>query len=99
MASVGGHHLGDAALGVEALWAAVRSHEAFLDSSGARTTAMRRRLSDEVVEIVEQRIGRELAQRLEADATLSGLIDEVVGRRLDPHAAADRLYATVRRSG
>lgn len=84
--------------GIESLWSAVEEHEAYLDRSGARTESMRHRLSEEIVELVESRIGRELAERLERDPALGRLLEEVVARRIDPLTAADRLYAAVHRS-
>ncbi|MGI0132423.1 MAG: methylmalonyl Co-A mutase-associated GTPase MeaB [Thermoplasmata archaeon] len=84
--------------GVDALWQAVDEHEAFLDRTGARAAAQRRRLSEEIVELVETRIGRDLAERLETDPELARLLDLVLTRRLDPRTAADRLYTALRRA-
>ncbi len=78
--------------GLTELWAAVESHEAYLDRSGERTTGERARLTQEIVGRVRDRVGVELAARLERDATLRHLIDQVVARTLDPRSAAERLY-------
>jgi LAO/AO transport system kinase len=83
--------------GIVELWAAIEAHEAYLDSSHRRATGERRRLSDEVVSLVSERVGRELHGALEEDRRLSALLDEVVAREIDPHTAADRLYDARRR--
>lgn len=83
--------------GIEALWDAVEEHERYLDESGQRATAQRRRLAEEIVELVETRIGRELTERLESDPELARLLELVLSRDLDPRSAADRLYSAVRR--
>jgi len=77
--------------GVDALWTAISDHEKFLDTSGRRAVEERRRLSVEIVELVRERVGRDLAERLDHDPDLRGLLDEVVTRKIDPSLAADRL--------
>jgi len=80
--------------GLEELWAAIESHEKYLDESGSRLDGERQRLSKEIVGQVRDRVGAELSTRLERDPSLRHLLDEVVARRLDPRSAADRLYKT-----
>jgi LAO/AO transport system kinase len=77
--------------GVDQLWSAVEAHERFLDTSGQRAVEERRRLSAEIVDLVRERVGRELSQRLDHDADLRGLLDRVVARKIDPRAAAEQL--------
>ena len=77
--------------GIVELWDAVAAHEAFLDASGERTRGERARLSSEIVGLASDRIGRELRRRLEGDPSLRRLLEDVVGRRIDPRTAADRL--------
>ena len=77
--------------GVDQLWSAVEAHERFLDSSGQRATEERRRLSAEIVELVRERVGRELSRRIDRDPDLRELLDRVVARKIDPHTAAERL--------
>ncbi len=84
-------------LGVDALWSAVEAHEKFLDERGQRAADERRKLSVEIVELVRERVGRALAQRLDRDPELRALLDDVVARRLDPHGAAERLERAVPR--
>ncbi len=78
--------------GIPELWNAVRAHEKFLDTSGQRAAANRRRLAREVVGLVRDRVGHELESRLERDPEFQHLLDRVIERRIDPQAAADRLY-------
>ena len=82
-----------AGTGIEELWTAIEAHERFLESSGRRTAEERRRLSHEIVGLVRERVGAELTEELEREPVLRRLIDEVVARKIDPQAAADRLYA------
>jgi LAO/AO transport system kinase len=85
------------ASGVEELWKAIEAHERYLDSSGERRAGERRRLANEIVGLVRDRVGRELTERLEHDAALRELLDRVVARSLDPRAAAERLLSGERR--
>jgi LAO/AO transport system kinase len=80
--------------GVPELWTAIEAHEAFLDAEpGRRADADRRRVANELVELVRDRVAREAAERLHGDPTHGKLLDEVVARRLDPRSAADQIYA------
>ena len=79
--------------GVTELWTAIEAHEAFLDAEpGRRAEADRRRIANELVELVRDRVAREAAERLQADPSHGKLLDEVAERRLDPRTAADRIY-------
>ena len=78
-------------VGVAELWSAVEAHERYLDESGRREAEERRRLSAEIVELVRERVGRELSERLDRDVALRALLDQVVERRIDPRTAAARL--------
>ncbi len=84
--------------GLEDLWGAVEAHEEFLDRSGERAASERHRLTAEIVGVVRDRVGRELTERLEEDPELRRLLDQVVERKLDPRAAAQRLRLAVRRA-
>ncbi len=85
--------------GLDDLWNAVDAHEKFLDRSGLRAAADRRRLAQEIVGLVGDRVGRELREALDQDPELQALLDRVVRRTLDPHTAAERLYRDIRRGG
>ncbi len=84
--------------GIDALWEAIEAHERYLDASGERARNERQRLSTEIVGLVRDRVGRELAHELEHDPELRGLLDQVIARSLDPRAAARRLRLAVRRT-
>jgi len=83
--------------GIERLWAAIESHQQFLDSSGGRLSGERLRLKQEIVGRVRDEVAAELAERLDKDPALRDLLDRVVARTLDPRSAADRLLAASRR--
>jgi LAO/AO transport system kinase len=87
-----------AASGIDELWQAIEAHETFLDSSGSRRAGERIRLAAEIVGLVRDRVGRELAGQLESDAALRRLLDQVVNRDIDPRTAVERLVAGRRRS-
>ncbi len=78
-------------LGIAELWSAIEDHERFLDDSGQRATEERRRLATEIVELVRERVGRELSERIDRAPGLRKLLDEVVARRIDPRTAAERV--------
>ncbi len=84
--------------GIESLWEAVEAHETYLDRSGERRASERRRFSAEVVGLARERLGRELAERIEREPSLRRLMDRVVARTLDPRSAADRLVTAFRRA-
>ncbi|MCI4369079.1 MAG: methylmalonyl Co-A mutase-associated GTPase MeaB [Thermoplasmata archaeon] len=86
-------------LGIPELWSAVEAHEQYLDTSGTRLKAARERAADELLALVRDRVGRELSDAFEHDAKLAALLDEVVGRSLDPRSASERLYRELRRTG
>ena len=83
--------------GVTELWTAVRAHEEFLDVAGRRARGARQRLAQEIVGLVRDRVARELAASVDRDPELSGLIDRVVQRQLDPRTAAEQLLRETRR--
>jgi LAO/AO transport system kinase len=77
--------------GLSELWAAVAAHETYLDRSGQRLQQERARLRAEIAERVRDRVGRDVAERLERDPRLRRLLDQVTARELDPAGAADAL--------
>ena len=84
--------------GVPELWEAIRSHEAYLDSSGTRRARERQHLTDEILGLVRERVDAQLLTALERDPELKSLLDRVVAREVDPHSAAERLVAELRSS-
>ncbi|MCI4353146.1 MAG: methylmalonyl Co-A mutase-associated GTPase MeaB [Thermoplasmata archaeon] len=83
--------------GISELWEAIAAHEAYLDSSGSRRGQDRQRLTGEILGLVRERVDASLAAALERDPDLQAVLDRVVARKIDPHTAADRLLAAVRR--
>jgi LAO/AO transport system kinase len=79
--------------GIAELWTAIEAHEKYLDASGRRAEGTRRRIAEEIVGIVRDRMGRDLVEEFDRNTELSGLLERVIDRQLDPHGAADRLYA------
>ncbi|MCI4357102.1 MAG: methylmalonyl Co-A mutase-associated GTPase MeaB [Thermoplasmata archaeon] len=79
--------------GVAELWTAIEAHEAFLDAEpGRRAAAERGRVAKEIVGLVQARLARETSERLAQSEDDARLLDDVVGRRIDPRSAADRIY-------
>jgi LAO/AO transport system kinase len=75
--------------GIEELWNAVGKHRAYQEEKGLLEARRRRRIEREIREIV----GERFRARVENECTdlLHELTDQVIDRKLDPYAAADRL--------
>ncbi len=84
--------------GVADLWRAVDAHEGFLDESGTRHEVERRRAREEILGLVRERLDGDLSARIERDPEVQALIDRVAEHSMDPRAAADHLYRSLRRS-
>jgi len=80
--------------GVEDVWAAVGRHRAHLEASGELAERRSRQLVDELRSIVARRL-EERALEVLGGGGLESLQDEVVGRELDPWAAADRVLSAL----
>jgi LAO/AO transport system kinase len=78
--------------GIDELWSAVEAHERFLDEKGLRSFHERARLSAEITDRVKERVGHEVAERLDRDPELRLLLDRLVAREIDPASAADELF-------
>jgi LAO/AO transport system kinase len=76
--------------GVEEVWAAVKRHKTHLEATGGLAERRERRLVEELRSIVARRL-EERAHQLLGDEGLERLQGEVVGRALDPWAAADQV--------
>jgi LAO/AO transport system kinase len=72
--------------GVAELWEAIQAHRALLESTGELATRRARRIDDELREIVVRRL-EQRADELDYDT----LRDDVLDRKLDPYAAADKI--------
>ena len=75
--------------GIDILWGAIERHRAYQEDNGLLEARRRRRIQREIKDIVAARLRGRIDS--EAGSLLDSLSDEVVGRRLDPYSAADRL--------
>jgi LAO/AO transport system kinase len=76
--------------GVAALWAAIVSHRAFLESAGVVAAQRRARLVDELRALVAERL-LERAGAIAEGARFEALVDDVASRASDPYTAVDEL--------
>jgi LAO/AO transport system kinase len=77
--------------GVEELVTKLDEHRAYIEQEGTLSLRRQRNLRSEVVGICTYRLRRRLEEQLDADETFAGLLEEVVGRRVDPATAATRI--------
>lgn len=75
--------------GITELWHAIGEHRGYQETNGLLDARRRRRIEREIREIVAERY----RTRVEAEAAefLVTLSEDVIARRIDPYAAADRL--------
>jgi len=78
--------------GVDRLWAEIGRHREHLEASGALAERRAARLADELRHILTARLLERVTTLAEGDA-FAAVRDEVVGRRIDPWSATDRLLA------
>jgi LAO/AO transport system kinase len=83
--------------GIEELWGAISRHRAYQEEKGLLDARRRRRVEREIKEIVAERFRRRVEH--ESSELLDRLTDDVVARRTDPYAAADRLVESLREPG
>jgi LAO/AO transport system kinase len=76
--------------GVDELWDAVLAHRELLESTGELAGRRARRIDEELREIVVRRL-EQRASALDFDA----LRDDVLERKLDPYAAADKILEEI----
>jgi LAO/AO transport system kinase len=77
--------------GVEELIERLEEHRAHILAAGQLAERRRRNLRGEVLALASARVRRRLEARLQGDAELERLLEEVVERRLDPASAAAAL--------
>ena len=79
--------------GIDELWTAIAKHRAYQEERGLIEARRRRRIEREIREIV----GERFRARVENECTdlLRELTDQVIDRKLDPYAAADRLITSL----
>jgi LAO/AO transport system kinase len=76
--------------GLEELWGEVERHRAFLGQEGRLEARRRDGLARQLRALAADRLARRLDAAADADF-VEGLIDDVLGRRLDPAGAVDRV--------
>ena len=79
--------------GIDILWGAIERHRAYQEDNGLLDARRRRRIEREIKDIVAARFQERI--ETEASSLLDSLTADVVARRLDPYAAADRLIASL----
>jgi LAO/AO transport system kinase len=79
--------------GITELWHAVSDHREYQEREGLLAERRRRRAAREIRDIVAERQRRRVEEQ--AAPLLAELTAEVVARRMDPYAAADRLTASL----
>ena len=79
--------------GADALWTEIELHRNHLASSGLGATRRHQRLVDEVKAIAVHSFLAVIEAQISTDAA-QGIVDDVVGRRIDPWAAADLIVAS-----
>ncbi|HSS09131.1 MAG TPA: methylmalonyl Co-A mutase-associated GTPase MeaB [Acidimicrobiales bacterium] len=78
--------------GVADLWAAIGDHRRYSERSGALAERRRRRLVDELHEVLIRRVERQV-QELEGGDAYQQLKEAVLDGTVDPYSAADELLA------
>ncbi len=78
--------------GTDSLWAEVEKHRAYLERSGELAERRRRRLIDELHEVLIRRVEVQV-QQLEGGEVYQHLKHAVLGGETDPYSAADELLA------
>lgn len=76
--------------GTDSLWAEVEKHRAYLERSGELAERHRRRLIDELHEVLLRRVERQV-QQLEGGEVYQHLKHAVLSGETDPYSAADEL--------
>jgi LAO/AO transport system kinase len=76
--------------GTEALWTAIESHRSHLTASGELVRRRQERLRDELALVVQERLRAAAEARLTA-ADRQAIESDLLGGRIDPWTAADRI--------
>jgi LAO/AO transport system kinase len=85
--------------GIDALWAKIGEHRAWLSSEGELVRRRRANLAQEVFQVASARARRHLELAVRDDPALRRLLDEVEARRLDPLTAVREILEQVFRIG
>jgi LAO/AO transport system kinase len=79
--------------GIDELWTAIEKHRAYQEEKGLLGARRRRRVEREIKEIVAERYRSRMED--ESGELLGRLADDVVSRKIDPYAAADKLVSSL----
>lgn len=85
--------VGTAGTGMDALWAALGAHRAFLESGTGLAERRRSRLAVEITRLATERVRTRIGT--EAGDALAGLAARAARREIDPQAAATELLAAL----
>jgi LAO/AO transport system kinase len=85
--------------GIEAVWAAIERHRAFLDESGTLLARRLQRLKQEVIAIVAERAREDARQALEGDTEVARRLRNDRNGKLSPYALADEVMAQPKGKG
>lgn len=83
--------VGTTGSGIEDLRAAIDDHGGYLDESGQREVAERRRIESTVYSRLQEDIEALLDQEIEGRTDIDAMIDRIQDRQIDPYEAADDL--------
>ena len=78
----------DAGEGMEELWDRIQEHRQFLKESSQLGRRQEMRRKEEFLEAVEEEMGRRWRGRVESDAAVANLLQQVADKRADPYSAA-----------
>ncbi|MEL7564718.1 MAG: methylmalonyl Co-A mutase-associated GTPase MeaB [Dehalobacterium sp.] len=79
--------------GVKDLWTNILTHKTYLESSGGLLNQRKKRLREEVKEILEYGLKKHIWQSVEASGELDILVEKLYQREVDPYTAAENILA------
>jgi len=77
--------------GIQEVYQGILDHRRYLVDGGGLAARVTRGLETQVRDILEETVVDYMLLKAKEDGLLQGLLEEVAGRRLDPHGAAARL--------
>lgn len=79
--------------GIHELTAGIEKHWDYLNSSRARERKKLNQATEEVLDIVREEFSEYLTDEVMSSASFQALIKEVASRSIDPHSAAEKVFA------
>ncbi len=77
--------------GLPELWNMILTHKEYNETSGAQKENERKRVQQEVQELLEEKIQNQLKLKLSSNGNMWKLVESIVERNMDPYAAANKL--------